>query len=315
MAKSSSNPDANPEDGPVVNVGEPIPKRYFNCVMHEEVQMLRKRGIWCNFGERYNGLKIRILGGLHSEVVSAQGREENREKQRKFGGLTGELDPEDTFAANRRAAPSRIAGVQGDLLVTSEMASVAARHNIPVVTDSEGNRFISFTGAEASRPRDHAPDGSGLGCSFHRPFQHFRESEEGHRRGDPQDGGSLRLWGRRGGRLGAVRSSSSARCKGLYDWIKAHEKSPIDKETGTPGGMAERFVPVPIVAEMVPFLELWQELAGDMGDNGVPSAIAIDHLLDERGVWESSTRRTVRHLMLILADARSEGYDEERKND
>jgi hypothetical protein len=79
--------------------------------------------------------------------------------------------------------------------------------------------------------------------------------------------------------------------------------------------MAERFVPVPIVAEMVPFLELWQELAGDMGDNGVPSAIAIDHLLDERGVWESSTRRTVRHLMLILADARSEGYDEERKND
>jgi hypothetical protein len=151
MAKSSSNPEGNPEDGPVVNVGEPIPKRYFNCIMHEEVQMLRKRGIWCNFGERYNGLKIRILGGLHSEVISAQTREENKEKQRKFGGLTGDLDPEDSFAANRRAAPARISGVQGDLLVTGEMAAIATRHGIPVVTDPEGNRFISFTGSEDKR--------------------------------------------------------------------------------------------------------------------------------------------------------------------
>lgn len=79
--------------------------------------------------------------------------------------------------------------------------------------------------------------------------------------------------------------------------------------------MSPRFVPVPITQEMVPLLELWQELAGDMGENGVPSAIAIDHLLDERGVWESSTRKTVRHLMLILADARAQGYDEERENE
>lgn len=148
MANSKNrNEEPLPEDEAVVDVGDEIPSIYFNCVMHEEVQMRRKVGLWCNFGERYGNLQLRLLGGLHFEVVGANTKEENRAKQNKFGGLTGELEPEELVAARKRAAYARVSGAKGWIQASQEQAATAARFGLRVIP--RGNDFfIHFVGSE-----------------------------------------------------------------------------------------------------------------------------------------------------------------------
>jgi hypothetical protein len=111
--------------------------------------------------------------------------------------------------------------------------------------------------------------------------------------------------------LGRLRRGSKED-QDLYDFICAREKDPVDKFTGTPGGLKKEHAPVPITLAMRFWLRLDNELAGATDESGCyHDPRAIDYMLREWG-WEDDVDdfTDARFLMRCLGSGRAVALSE-----